>query len=66
VGRIQTDIQGTLCSGRGSIDEAGGVHTFEVGGDSVIQYLNKFNHLSQYAIDQVDTDFKTKITSSEG
>jgi hypothetical protein len=30
------------------------------GGDSVIQYLNKFNHLSQYAIDQVDTDFKKK------
>jgi hypothetical protein len=30
------------------------------GGDSVMQYLNKFNHLSQYAIDQVDTDLKTK------
>jgi hypothetical protein len=30
------------------------------GGDSVMQYLNKFNHLSQYAIDQVDTDFKKK------
>jgi hypothetical protein len=30
------------------------------GGDSVIQYLNKFNHLSQYAIDQVDTDLKKK------
>jgi hypothetical protein len=28
------------------------------GGDTVTQYLNKFNHLSQYAIDQVDTDIK--------
>jgi hypothetical protein len=26
------------------------------GGDTVAQYLNKFNHLSQYAIDQVNTD----------
>jgi hypothetical protein len=26
------------------------------GGDTVTQYLNKFNHLSQYAIDQVNTD----------
>jgi hypothetical protein len=30
------------------------------GGDSVTQYLNKFNHLSQYAIDQVNTDLKKK------
>jgi hypothetical protein len=30
------------------------------GGDSVTQYLNKFNHLSQYVIDQVDTDLKKK------
>jgi hypothetical protein len=29
-------------------------------GDTVIQYLNKFNHLSQYDIDQVDTDLKNK------
>jgi hypothetical protein len=29
-------------------------------GDTVTQYLNKFNHLSQYAIDQVDTDLKKK------
>ena len=28
------------------------------GGDSVMQYLAKFNHLSQYAIEQVDTDLK--------
>jgi hypothetical protein len=28
------------------------------GGDTVTQYLNKFNHLSQYAIDQVNTDTK--------
>jgi hypothetical protein len=28
------------------------------GGDTVTQYLNKFNHLSQYAIDQVNTDLK--------
>jgi hypothetical protein len=30
------------------------------GGDTVMQYLNKFNHLSQYTIDQVDTDLKKK------
>jgi hypothetical protein len=30
------------------------------GGDSVMQYLNKFNHFSQYAIDQMDTDLKKK------
>jgi hypothetical protein len=30
------------------------------GGDTVIQYLKKFNHLSQYAIDQVSTDLKKK------
>ena len=27
---------------------------------AVNQYLNKFNHLSQYAIDQVNTDLKKK------
>jgi hypothetical protein len=31
------------------------------GGDTVMQYLNKFNHLSQYAIDQVNTDLKKKL-----
>jgi hypothetical protein len=30
------------------------------GGDTVMQYLNKFNYLSQYAIDQVNTDLKKK------
>jgi hypothetical protein len=30
------------------------------GGDSVMQYLAKFNHLSQYVIEQVDTDLKNK------
>jgi hypothetical protein len=30
------------------------------GGDTVMQYLNKFNHLSPYAIDQVNTDLKKK------
>jgi hypothetical protein len=30
------------------------------GGDTVNQYLNKFNHLSQYAIDQVNIDLKKK------
>jgi hypothetical protein len=30
------------------------------GGDTVMQHLNKFNHLSQYAIDQVNTDLKKK------
>ena len=31
------------------------------GGDTVMQYLNKFNHLSQYAIDQVNIDLKRGI-----
>jgi hypothetical protein len=30
------------------------------GGDTIMQYLNKFNHLSLYAIDQVNTDLKKK------
>jgi hypothetical protein len=30
------------------------------GGDTVTQYLNKFNHLFQYAIDQVNTDLKKR------
>jgi hypothetical protein len=30
------------------------------GGDTVTQYLNKFNHLSQYAIDQVNTDLEKR------
>jgi hypothetical protein len=30
------------------------------GGDTITQYLNKFNHLSQYDIDQVNTDLKKK------
>jgi hypothetical protein len=30
------------------------------GGDTVNQYLNKFNHMSQYAIDQVNTDLKKR------
>jgi hypothetical protein len=30
------------------------------GGGTVMHYLNKFNHLSQYAIDQVNTDLKKK------
>jgi hypothetical protein len=30
------------------------------GGDIVTQYLNKFNHLSQYAVDKVNTNIKKK------
>jgi hypothetical protein len=30
------------------------------GGDTVTQYLNKFNHFSQYSIDQVNTDLKKR------
>jgi hypothetical protein len=36
------------------------------GGDTVTQYLNKFNHLSQYAIDQVNTDLKKRICFMRG
>jgi hypothetical protein len=31
-----------------------------------MQYLNKFNHLSQYAIDQVNTDLKKKNCFTRG
>jgi hypothetical protein len=30
------------------------------GGDTFMQYLNKFNHLFQYAIDQVSTNLKKR------
>jgi hypothetical protein len=30
------------------------------GGDTITHYLNKFNHLSQYVIDQVNTDLKKR------
>jgi hypothetical protein len=36
------------------------------GGDTVMQYLNKFNHLSQYAIDQVNIDLKKEELFYEG
>jgi hypothetical protein len=36
------------------------------GGDSVMQYLAKFNHLSQYAIEKVHTDLKKKICFMRG
>jgi hypothetical protein len=36
------------------------------GGDTVMQYLNKFNHLSQYAIDQVNTDLKKENCFKRG
>jgi hypothetical protein len=36
------------------------------GGDTVMQYLNKFNHLSQYTIDQVNTNLKKKIFFMRG
>jgi hypothetical protein len=36
------------------------------GGDTVMQYLNKVNHLSQFAIDQVNTDLKKKICFMRG
>jgi hypothetical protein len=35
-------------------------------GDTVTQYLNKFNHLSQYAIDQVNTDLKKRNCFMKG
>jgi hypothetical protein len=31
------------------------------GTDSVMQYLAKFNHLSQYTIEQVHTDLNKKL-----
>jgi hypothetical protein len=36
------------------------------GGDTITQYLNKFNHLSQYAIDQVNIDLKKRICFMRG
>jgi hypothetical protein len=31
-----------------------------------MRYFNKFNHISQYVIDQVDTDLKKKICFMRG
>jgi hypothetical protein len=42
VGRVQTGIQGTLCSGRSATDDAGRVHTSEARGrfcDAVCQKI---------------------------
>jgi hypothetical protein len=36
------------------------------GGDTVTQYLNKFNNLAQYAIDQVNTDLKKRNSFMRG
>jgi hypothetical protein len=36
------------------------------GRDTVMQYLNKFNHLSQYTIDQVNTDLKKRTCFMRG
>ena len=36
------------------------------GNDSVIQYVGKFNHLSQYATDHVNTDHKKKSCFMRG
>jgi hypothetical protein len=58
VRRIQAGIQGTLYSRRGLQMKLEEFIRLKQGGDSVMQYLTKFNHLSQYAIDQVDTDLK--------
>jgi hypothetical protein len=56
----QVGILGTLCSGGTTRDETRRVPPTEARGDTVMQYLNKFNHLSQYAIKHVDTDLKNK------
>jgi hypothetical protein len=40
--------------------ETGGIYATQARGDTVMHYLNKFNHLSQYAIDQVKTNLKKK------
>jgi hypothetical protein len=60
LGRVQAGIPGTLCFGGSATNETERVHLAEARGDTMMQYLNKLNHLSQYAIDQVDTDLKKK------
>jgi hypothetical protein len=58
MGRIQAGVQETLYSRRGLKMKLEEFIRLRQGGDSVMQYLAKFNHLSQYAIDQVDIDLK--------
>jgi hypothetical protein len=60
LGGIQASIPGALCSRGIALYEATRVYPVKARGDTVMQYLNKFNHLSHYAIDQVNTDLKKK------
>jgi hypothetical protein len=60
LGGIQASILRALCSRGSAPYETRRYYPVKAGGDTVMQYLNKFNHLSQYAIDQVNTDLKKK------
>jgi hypothetical protein len=60
LGGVQASILGALCSRGSAPYETRRVYPVKTWGDTVMQYLNKFNHVSQYAIDQVNTDLKKK------
>jgi hypothetical protein len=60
LGRIQTGFPGAYIPDGVLHMKQEEFMKLKQGGDTVTQYLNKFNHLSQYAIDQVNTDLKKK------
>jgi hypothetical protein len=60
LGGIKARVSGALCSRESAPYETRRVYLVKARGDTVMQYLNKFNHLSQYAIDQVNIDLKKK------
>jgi hypothetical protein len=60
LGGIQASISRALCSRGSAPYEIRRVYPIKARGDTLMQYLNKFNHLSQYAIDQVNTYLKKK------
>jgi hypothetical protein len=60
LGGVQVGIPGALCSRGSTPDETRRVYPVETRRRYGDQHLKKFNHLSQYAIGQVDTDLKKK------
>jgi hypothetical protein len=46
LGGVQAGIPGTLCSGGGDTNEIRRIYLAKARGDTVMQYPNKFNHLS--------------------
>jgi hypothetical protein len=66
LGIIQASVLGALCSRGSAPYETRRVYPVKARGDTVMEYLNKFNHLSQYAIDQLNTNLKKKNCFKRG